>query len=151
MKSRIFILSLIMVVSLTILTSGGTKKEISVDEVLEVFCHTWINHDYDDKEIPSAKAVGHPDGTISEYGRVDLPLDTPHYKQRYTIHEAWTDSDGNIWFKSTHKDGVETWYQINKISESGNVWEYHRAYGDLSNLPDEINPDAPKYRIYYRQ
>jgi len=147
MKSRIFILSLIMIVSLTILTSGGTKKEISVDEAIEAFSYTWINPDY----TLEAKIVVYPDGTMSPYSLVDMPLDTPHYEYRYTIHEAWTDSDGNIWFKSTHKFGVETWYQINKISESGNVWEYHLAYGDLSNLPDEINPDAPKYRIYYRQ
>jgi len=148
MKSRIFILSLIMVVSLTILTSGGTKKEISVDEAIEAFSYTWINPDYTLK----AKFVVYPDGKMSSYSLVDMPLDTPHRKVRYTIDEAWTDSDGNIWFKSTHKWPEEViLYQINKISESGNVWEYHFAHGDLSNLPDEINPDAPKYKIYYRQ
>ena len=80
-----------------------------------------------------------------------MPLDTPHNTYRYTIHEAWTDSDGNIRFKSTHKFGTETWHQINKLSESGNVWEYHQDAGDLSDLPDELNPDATIYKTYYRQ
>ena len=75
MKSRIFILSLIMVVSLTILTSGGTKKEISVNGAIKAFSYTWINPDYPGE--PNAKYVVYPDGTMSAYSLVDMPLDTP--------------------------------------------------------------------------
>jgi hypothetical protein len=146
MKSRIFILSLIMVVSLTILTSGGTKKEISVDEAIKAFSYTWVNPDY--SRDMGRKIVVHPDGIISIYGLVELSLDTPHREERYTIDEAWTDRDGNIWFKTTHTQQEGITYQINRISESGTVWEYHWSFSDL---PDEINPDAPKYRIRYRQ
>jgi hypothetical protein len=147
MKTRTLLITIFLLTVVIIFTAGGTKKEISVDEAIEAFSYTWINPD----NAPEAKLVVYPDGTMSVYSQVDMPLDTPHYTYKYTIHEAWTDSDGNIWFKSTHKYGVETWYQINTISESGNVWEYDVAYVDLSNLPDEINPDANMYVIYYRQ
>jgi len=124
------------------------KKEITVDEVLKLFCHTWINPDY--SRDMGRKIVVHPDGTMSLYGLVELSSDTPHRKERYTIDEAWTDKDGNIWFKTTSKMPDGTTHQLNKINKSGTVWEYHWAFID-SDLPDGINPDAPKYRIRHRK
>jgi len=146
MKARTLLITILLLTVVIIFIAGGTKKEISVDEAIEAFSYTWVNPDY--SRDMGRKIVVHPDGIISIYGLVELSLDTPHREERYTIDEAWANRDRNIWFKTTHTMPEGTTYQINKINKSGTVWEYHFSFSDL---PDEINSDAPKYRIRYRQ
>jgi hypothetical protein len=98
--------------------------------------------------MDAQKLVVKPDGFLDEYANVDASLDTPALTMRYTINEAWIDREKNIWFKATFNTMLGTVYSINKLSNTGTEWEYIWSYGDL---PDQIDADAPKYRIYYRQ
>jgi hypothetical protein len=147
MKSRILILSFVTIASLTILTSGGAKKEISMDEAMDAVSGIWINPDYSPQQSTQKLVVYPKEGMIKYYHGVDVTLDTPAIIGGYTINEAWIDQKGNIWLKTTIKRMDGTKNQLNKISNSGGVWEYVWSYGDL---PDDIESDSPKYKIWYR-
>jgi phage baseplate assembly protein gpV len=147
MKTRTFIAVSIFIIVAFVLIGGGSKKEITIEEAMEALCHTWINTDYPPNTWVQ-KIVVYPDGRYVTYDRAEFPLDTPAIEKRITIEVAWTDRAGNIWFKATLKRWNRTEYVINRIDESGTAWEYIDAWDDY---PEDIIPDAPKYRIRYSQ
>ncbi len=145
MKKRIFFVIPIIAAYLFVVLSGSAKKEIPVDKAMAAFSQTWINPDYVHWH---QKQVVNPDGKINEYWKVDSPLETPAFRCKFTIDEAWIDREGNIWFKATVKRMDGTTHSLNRISKSGSVLEGVWSYGEL---PDDINPDYPQYLVYYLQ
>ena len=87
------------------------------------------------------KLIVYPDGKFEYY---PLITDTDPSRQGYylTITEAWIDSEGVVWGKSR---GVMR-YQLNKISDSGNTWEFCER---TDKYP--TNMDHHPYIIRYRQ
>jgi hypothetical protein len=145
MKKRMYLVIPIIAAYLIVVLSGSAKKEISEDKAFEALSHTWVSTD---KYMPGhpQKAVVSPDGKVIYYQQYDDP--SPTMPGTLTLTEAWTDREGNIWFKASHKWSTETIYLLNKISDSGKMWEYVWSYTDL---PDDIEPDSPKYIVRYRQ
>ena len=147
MKTRTLLITTVLLSVVTVIITGGAKREIHVDEVIKALSHTWVNTDYYPEMMPQ-KLVVSLDGLIKYYREADTPLDTPALSSKYTINEAWTDREGNIWFKATSVSMEGTSYSLDRISNSGTVWESVYSYGEL---PDDIDVNSPKYRIFYRQ
>ena len=105
---------------------------------------TWINMDYTGR--PPQKTVFNPDGTAGSSASVDFD---PYWKIRYLIVGKWTDSEGNIMYKS-HWVGNwrEEGFSLYKISNSGDTLEY---VFDHDDYPKEIDPKHTYYRKYNRK
>ncbi len=147
MKKRIFFVIPIIAAYLFVVLAGSAKKEIPADKTMAAFSQTWINPDYH-PEVWFQKQTVNSDGHINMYRKVDSSPESPAFRSTFTIDEAWTDPDGNIWFKATDKNMNGTIFSLNRISKSGSVLESITSYGDL---PDDIDPDSGKYMVYYRQ
>jgi len=111
---------------------------------------TWINEDFNSHAF-FARLELYRDGSWDGYNRISDTgkKETGHY----AIVDKWTDSEGNIWYK-THwwygpidEEHISD-YEIDKLSESGKVWEY---ISDAYEFPTEIDESDPRYHIYYRQ
>jgi len=72
-------------------------KPYAKDTLLENISGVWRNFQYTGSDRP-AKRIIQPDGTITVYDTIDSM--TPTEIGKITIRKAWTDSSGNIWFKS---------------------------------------------------
>ena len=145
MKTRTLLITTVLLSVVTVVITGGAKREIHVDEVIEALSHTWIHPDYSPTTMTFQKLVVKPNGFIEPYDYVDEP---PVLPMGYTINEAWIDRERNIWFKATINHMTGKIYSLNKLSNTGTEWEYIWSYGDF---PDQIDADEQKYRIYYRQ
>ena len=151
MKSRTLIMILILILSvLASIGSCATKRKvISDEEFLEVWSGTWINIDYSAK---AQKKINHPDGIRESYKK--LPNTIPTFKRKITMLDQWVDSKGTIWYRG-HWEYLPPFsskgYEMGKISDSGNTWEYISA--SESYPIEEWEPDKFEYdyRIYYRQ
>jgi hypothetical protein len=126
--------------------------DISTTEVMKLISGTWINNKYRD--------VGQYGKQIfNENGQADIYIESSDTKPaRYgelVIYDVWTDDEGNIWFKCGFYAGGyfegagQQNFELNKISNSGSIWEYMISYHEY---PTEIDPDSFLfYRIYHRQ
>ena len=153
MKSRMFIsISTLVVVVITITGSCATGKKASVTErdIFKELNGTWVNEDYLGTWMYyEQKLIIYPDGKHEYY---PLTTDTNPIWQGYffTITEAWTDSEGVIWYKAIFKNG-DTLYVLGKINESEKTLE---MIGDGVNDPTEWDTTKTRYSIYknyYRQ
>ena len=99
MKPRTFVSILILVLAVSIVTSGCATGKKMVKESEKLY-GTWVNKDYnDDSRICRhfAKEIRNPDGTFARY---DNEFDTkPYMIGKSIITDSWTDSEGNILFK----------------------------------------------------
>ena len=78
----------------------------------------------------------------------------------WEISSKWTDSEGNIWYKTfgTSTVGIfkgAKWQTLDKISKSGEVWERAANLLEMGNFnsafyPRTIDPKGSYYRILYR-
>ena len=152
MKSKTWIVLLILILSVLVaIGSCATKRKvISDEEFLEVWSGTWINTDYGGDT--QAKIINHPDGIRELFTSV---TSTTKYarKEKSTILEKWQDSDGTIWYRGYWEgisSAVAKGYEMGKISNSGNTWEFLWASEDYPI--EEWEPDRFEYnyRIYYR-
>ena len=142
MKTRMITAVLIFFIAASVLTAGSSKKMMTIDEAMEIVCGTWINTDY--SGTPCQRAVFHSDETYELFIKVSDT--TPVYTWVYTIKEAWTDRNGNIWMKTTSTQ-YDVPKQIYKISNSGTVLEIASFAGTWPEI-EEID----SFRvIYYRQ
>ncbi len=152
MKSMKHILCVISVLAILISASGLVMgEEVYVLTADEEFYGTWVNQEYKGKSSSRfwVKLVYKSDGTYECYG-FDY-MTTPGTAGFYTIVEKWTDSEGNVWYKVAWKSHSGRQKKLlGKISNSGNTYEYvsSRHGGDF---PDKIDPNAERYRIYYRK
>jgi hypothetical protein len=106
---------------------------------------TWINMDYD-SNIPSQKVVFNSDGTGGGSSSVDFDLS---WKIRYLLTGKWTDSEGNIMYKSHWVGtGRSQGFSLLKISNSGTTLEYTYLKNEY---PEEIDPKHTHYRKYTRK
>jgi len=107
---------------------------------------TWINMDYKWGRPPQ-KLIFKSDGTFESFANADSKV--PTWQGTNLIEKKWIDSEGNIWFKIKWSGNWgETGYELSKISNSGNTYEYvfsNDAY------PLEIDPNHRNYRIYTRE
>ena len=148
MKARIFM----SVVLSFFLVTPIIADDISTTECMKLACGTWVNNEYRNSG-QWGKIIQHENGRRDDYFEA---ADTEIAKGGggdIIINETWTDEEGNLWFKSSFYSGgyVEgigpAYLTLNKISESGSVWEFvFSFYGE----PTEIDPDSFYYRIYSR-
>ena len=133
------------------LHSCVTEKNTYIPTANKELFGTWINTDEKGIPLSEQKKVNYPDGTWKFYPKV---TDTEeHCKGPSTITDMWIDSEGAIWYTSIWEcfHGMRG-YEIGKISDSGNTWEYIVSYTrELTSedwQPDDLKND---YHIYYRQ
>jgi len=150
MKTRMFISILILVFALlTISESYATdKKDFKKD--YRFIAGTWINEEYN-SHAHIGKFVIRRDGSYDAYFKT---TDTEiAEKCHYIIVDKWTDSQGNIWYKTNEWFGVvvegkPSQYSLSRFSNSGKVWEY---IGLPGGFPTELDENNFHYHIYYRQ
>ena len=154
MKTRTIVSILILVLAVLIIVgSCATGKKASVTErnLFKELSGTWVNTEYTGKWLGyEQKLIVYPDGKFEYYL---LTTDTNPLRQGYllTITEVWTDSEGIIWYKATLEEAGGPYYELGKISESGNTWE---TIGDAINNPTEWDTSKTRYEYYeirYRQ
>jgi beta-lactamase regulating signal transducer with metallopeptidase domain len=125
------------------------RKKISEKDFWNTLSGTWVNTEYIGTYAWfEQKVVIYPDGKWECY---HLTTDTNPSRQGYylPVTEAWTDSEGVIWGKSTEEAGA-TRYQLHRISDSGNTWE---VCDGPDTYPTEMDKSLTNYMyiIRYRQ
>ncbi len=124
------------------------KKPIPVsgDASEQKLVGTWINPKYNG-EGRSAKLeyTLKPDGTIRYVAYDNDDGSGNKFEGTITYKEKWIDSQGRICGKSmvTLSDGM-SWETLDRISVDGKTLEVQ------SGTPN-IDPNGPRYSIYYRQ
>ena len=106
---------------------------------------TWVNTKYV-SSIPQM-IIYKSAGTFNCFKEANSKV--PCYGGRYLVTGKWTDSKGNIFYKS---NWVGNWgeeaYQITKISNSGKTLEFVLGYDEP---PKNIDPENIWYRKYTRK
>jgi len=150
MKTRTFVSILILVLAVMVISEGfATEKKVTKRDY-KFYSGTWINEEYDSRAV-WAKYEIYRDGTFAVYNKTS---DTGKNRSgTYEIVEKWIDSEGNTWYKrhiweGAKVEGHPVGYDLDKFSNSGNVWEYIESGADF---PTEIDKNHSQYRIYYRQ
>jgi hypothetical protein len=107
---------------------------------------TWVNMDYKWGRPPQ-KLIHKSDGTFESFMNADSKV--PSWRGTEVIDEKWKDSKGNIWFRIKWSGNWgESGYELAKISNSGNTYEYVFSNDEY---PKEIDPKHKYYRIYTRK
>lgn len=142
-------ISILVFVTLMVFGGWATAKKVSKKDY-RFYSGTWINEEYNSHPF-LARWVIRPDSTFDGYFRV---TDTKKAEiGHFIIVGKWIDSEGNKWYK-THAwpgvivEGKPSGYELDKFSNSGNVWEYVSITGDF---PFEIDENHVQYHIYYRK
>jgi hypothetical protein len=107
------LITVVLLTVVTVLIAEGTKKDMSVDEAMDTFCNTWVNPD---NSLEFEKKVVNSDGLIIYYQTVDSPIDSPAVTGRFTLKDAWTDRNGDVWFKKTEKQMDGTYNMLNRAN-----------------------------------
>jgi len=150
MKVRMLLfISILFLVIIMVVGGCATTKKVSKKDY-RFFSGTWINEEYNTHPF-MARWVIRPDGTFAGYFRT---TDTEKAEIGiYRIVDKWTDSEGNLWYKmhvwpGVMVEGKPDSYELDRFSDSGNVWEFVSITGDF---PTEINENHVRYHIYYRK
>ena len=107
---------------------------------------TWVNMDYKWGRPPQ-KLIFKSDGTFESFVNADSKAST--WQGTNLIEKKWKDSEGNVWFKIKWSGNWgESGYELAKISNSGNTYEYVFSNDEY---PKEIDPKHENYRIYTRE
>lgn len=148
MKTRVLFLILVLV-TLVVAGSCASANRVSRKDY-RFLSGTWINEEYNTHPF-KARLVIRPDGTFVVYSRTtDTTKDEIGH---FVVVDKWTDSEGNIWYK-THVwggvmvEGKPSAYELARLSDSGNIWELVSISGEF---PAEIDVNHPRYHIYYRE
>ena len=147
MKTRMFFALMILFFINTLIFAD----DITITECMKLLGGTWVNNEYHDMG-KWGKKVLNENGISDDY--FEVSGSKPSMKAQIIINELWTNNEGNIWFKSNVYDGgyfegaEANIFELNKISNSGTVWEFMFSYHDY---PTKIDAETYFYRIYYRQ
>ncbi len=123
----------------------GENENFYIPKSNEEIYGTWINED-----MITQKLIYYYWG----YGEIyrEVSSETPAVKLTFTIVEKWSDSEGNVWYKTFKRYDVAmgTVFCITKISNNGTVYE---SVYNVDGFPtkDELNVDHFYYLIYNRQ
>ena len=154
MKTRTLLNASLALLALNFL-GGQCYGQSYVPTPNEEIYGTWTN-DKSINLIGFQKTVVTADG-FQNYA--DTSDSVPREKGVSQIDTKWTDSEGNIWYKTFGTvTGVENrrttkFQNLVKVSKSGTVMEIvhrHPRDFDSSNYPTKIDPDDNNYGIYYR-
>ena len=150
MKARTFVLILMLALIILIICEGYAADNKVTKKDYRFISGTWINEEYN-SHSHMERYVLYRDGTWDAYNKTS---DTEKKQSgHYIIMEKWTDSEGNIWYK-THKwlgeivEGKPTFYILEKFSNSGKVAEFISLPGEFAA---ELDKNNFHYHIYYRQ
>ena len=135
-----------LAVILILVAFSGTvfsgEKEYKATEKEELF-GTWVNKDYSGRP---------PQKVIIKLGGSELFPNgnekEAQWKTEQIISHKWTDSEGNIWYKSKYKMPGDSGFQLLKVSNSGQTLEY--IFQPIEH-PKELDINNDNYRIYYRK
>jgi hypothetical protein len=150
MKTRTFVLILILVLAVLIISEGFASEKRITKRDYRFVSGTWINEEYN-SSWKHAKLIMYPDGKINRYNRTS---DSGIYESgSYIIVDKWKDSEGNRWYKmhiwsGEVVEGHPAYYELDKLSDSGKVWEWV-LLGE--EFPAEMDENHLWYHIYYRQ
>ena len=155
MKTRMSLVSSAFMVLVLLAACGPGKYTPKPNEELY---GTWTNEQNVGGVLAPQKAVF----AVDEYKLYSNLSDlVPCEAGTYGIDSKWTDSEGNVWYKTfgtvtmgTYKGG--RWQELDKLSKSATAWE--RALIPLgsagefnpNNYPPKIDPKLFYYRILYR-
>ena len=122
---------------------------------IEDLSGTWINEEYNPiDKVHNPKEVVTADGVVKTYEKLADKEIKSTYK--LSIVESWYDENGDIWFKCVwERIGLvaevaptNTYYDLNKLSSSGTVWERCSSAVDY---PTELSQLEGSYSTHYRQ
>lgn len=146
----IFVLAVLIVVS----SCATKRKAISEEDFIDAWSGTWINKEYSGAPPHVQKRINYPDGAWEAYPKITST--TRSWWGTSTILDHWIDSKGNIWYKFHWEqrediDIPRVGFQMGKISNSGNSWEFILSYGP--DPLEEWEPDNIRYDhlIFYSQ
>jgi hypothetical protein len=124
------------------------KKEISVDEALNYYCHTWINLEYYENSNDSGIKKFHRDGTFEWFSNeINEDKEFPSWYGKFIIEKSWIDKNGNVRINAKfHFMGIDHPY-LAKISDNGNTLEQMYSF----TYPTEIDTDHRTYFIMYKK
>ena len=106
---------------------------------------TWVNMKYS-SSIPQ-KIIYRAVGTFTCFRKSNSKV--PCYSGRYLVTGKWSDSTGNIFYKSNWVgDWGEQAHQVTKISNSGKTLEFVLGYDEP---PEHVDPENIWYRKYTRE
>lgn len=145
------LLLLVLGILLALNQIGGWSQEKDIAHADDVFYGTWTN-----EHMLIQKLVSLP-GAFKNYLRISDA--DPLYEGEQEIVERWTDSEGNIWYKTcgTVTTGALKGFkfqQLLRFDKSGdvreNTWRPVSEFGPTS-YPPKIDPtDKLHYGHYYR-
>ena len=123
--------------------AGGPKSDSSVGEVHGIE-GAWVNPDYND-EGRSARVVYslNADGTYT-YLAFDKIEGGQAYEGTVKYLKTWTDEEGRSCGQCVVTLGGMSWETLDRIAADGSSLEVQSGVG-------KINPNGPRYSIYYRR
>lgn len=142
---------------LSVIQVGGWAQEDVIPKGDEELYGTWVNEKNNADVFHGQKVVVTAAG-MDIYSKASDPA--PGMVVSWDITSKWTDSEGNVWYKTygTSIGGVykgANWQALEKISGSGTVWERAANYLDLGRFnpafyPKTVDPNGASYRVLYR-
>jgi hypothetical protein len=156
MKRRMLFLSFLMIL-LSIITFGANAQDKYVPKPNEELYGTWTSKQNVEDFFHPQKIVNTADG-YKNYAKISNSV--PFEEGTEQIDSKWTDTEGNIWYKtfSTVTIGVYKGYRFQslvKISKSGTISEsvsISIAHQDFkpAYYPTKIDPNDSTYKIMFR-
>jgi hypothetical protein len=138
-------LSIVALLLLAVIVSAAADKDLSP------LIGTWVNQEYDGTRNPP-KFVYKADGIVEEYGTSYAK--EPSILWKFTVEEAWQDSEGVHWYKviatqiQTRNERIA--YLLIRISPDGKTYEEDYIRLNHREFSTELNPRSYFYKILYR-
>jgi hypothetical protein len=137
------VVSILVLLAFTLSYAEEEKAYIPKDD--EEIYGTGVNTDYSLAQMQ--KMIVKPIEIIRFSSATDES--SYQYMLTFTIIDKWTDSEGNIWYRTENKDTFGlVYYVLYKVSSSGSILEYVWSHYEY---PTEIDPNHVEYRIFHRK
>ena len=157
-STLVYVLVFLLVVLAGVVSFAADKEKYGFyipGEYEEIF-GSWVNNEY--ANIPYPRNSGYPQKlTYYRWGYCEFFIklgDKVPFKGTSAIVDKWTDSKGNIWYKTYDRDPDtrRAYLCLYKISADKTVLESVWSYTDFPG-EDDLNLKNTDfyYRIYHRQ